>query len=126
MKSARIRYTALLSFVALSLLFLPASQAAMSPDEDNNGADFTGPIISLPNTDGFIGQWVVIKTKVNVTKDTKINQDRGKVAVGVVVEVQGVKQTDGSINATEIDVKFVPPVGTPIKFSGKIEDLPST
>jgi uncharacterized protein (TIGR03437 family) len=127
MKLARNRYAALLFLVALSLAFLPAGKAASRFDDDDKGrAELLGPVISLPNTDGFIGQWQVVKTKVNVTKDTKIDQDRGKVAVGAVVEVKGTKQNDGSINATEIEVKFGPPPGIPIKFTGKVEDLPST
>jgi uncharacterized protein (TIGR03437 family) len=113
--------------IALALAFLPASYAAgMFENDDKDRAQIIGPIISLPNTDGFVGQWQVIRTKVNVTKDTKIDQERGKVTVGAVVEVKGAKQNDGSINATEIEVKFSPPSGLPTKFSGKIEELPST
>ncbi|MCG3159974.1 MAG: hypothetical protein JMDDDDMK_01006 [Acidobacteria bacterium] len=124
MKSMWNGFVALLTITALSLVSLTTSGAAAIFDDDNE-TEITGPIISLPNNPEFIGQWQVIRTKVNVTKDTKIDQTRGKVAVGAIVEVKGVKQNDGSINATEIEVKLAPFSGLPIKFSGKIEDLPS-
>ncbi|MGE0126895.1 MAG: DUF5666 domain-containing protein [Blastocatellales bacterium] len=126
MKSSRNGFAALLTIIALSLGFLPASDAAAMFDDNNNRAVIVGPIISLPNDPNFIGQWQVIRTKVNVAADTKIDQTRGKVAIGAIVEVKGAKQNDGSINATEIVVKIAPPNGFPIKFSGKIEELPST
>jgi uncharacterized protein (TIGR03437 family) len=108
------------------LLFGSWPAGSATAMHDNNKAEVVGPIISLPNTDGFIGQWTVGRTKVNVTKDTKIDQLRGKVAVGAVVEVEGTKQNDGSINAREIEVKLNPASGVQIKFIGKIEELPST
>lgn len=82
--------------------------------------------MSLPNTEGFIGEWVVARVKVNVTASTKINQERGKVAVGALVEIKGTRQGEGVLNATEIEVKLNPGDGVPIKFTGKIEELPST
>ncbi len=125
MKSVWNGFAALLVIAAFLVGYWPANNASAMADNDHR-SEITGPIISLPNTDGFIGQWQVGRTKVNVTKDTKIETERGKVAVGAVVEVEGTKQNDGSINAREIEVKAGAPNGLPTKFSGKIEDLPST
>ncbi len=126
MKSLWKGFAALLAIAMLLLGSWPTnSRAAMYGDNDNE-VEFTEPIISLPSTDGFIGQWQVGRLKVNVTRDTKIERENGRVAVGAIVEVEGVKQNDGSINATEIKVKLNPADGVPIKFSGKIEELPST
>jgi uncharacterized protein (TIGR03437 family) len=124
-KSEWYGFAALLFIVALVSGYWPASSAAAMADDDNK-SEVTGPIISLPSTDGFIGQWQVGRTKVNVTSDTKINAERGRVAVGAIVEVEGVRGTGGTINAREIEVKAGPPNGLPTKFSGKIEELPST
>src|SRR5262245_19690920 len=127
MKSARNGFAALLTVAAILLGSLWTDIAsARYNDGDDDKAVITGPIISLPNTEGFVGQWQVGRSKVNVTAETKIDQSLGRVAIGAIVEVEGVKQNDGSINATEIEVKFPPPAGLPIKFSGKIEELPST
>ncbi len=127
MKSARNGFAALLTVAALLLGSLSISDAsAMYVDEDENKAEITGPIISLPSAEGFIGVWQVGRSKVNVTTETRIDQSRGRVAIGSIVEVEGVKQNDGSINASRIEVKLPPPNGLPIKFSGKIEELPST
>lgn len=127
MRSVCNGFLALLAIVALSLGFSPASDAAAIFDDNNNSdAVIVGPIIKLPNSVDFIGQWQVVRTKVNVTANTKIDQTRGKVAIGAIVEVKGAKQSDGSVNAAEIVVKIAPPIGFPIKFSGKIEELPST
>jgi hypothetical protein len=41
---------------------------------------------------------------VQVTEATAIDQDMGALRVGVAVEVEGVTQPDGSINASEIEV----------------------
>src|SRR5215510_9797989 len=126
MISARNGFAALLIVAAFLLGSWPISSASAMYDGDDNEAEIIGPIISLPSTEGFIGQWQVGRSKVNVTAETKIDQSRGRVAIGAIVEVEGIKQNDGSINATEIEVKFAPPNGLPIKFSGKIEELPST
>ncbi|MGH9836036.1 MAG: DUF5666 domain-containing protein, partial [Blastocatellia bacterium] len=126
MKSERSVFAALLVIAVLLFGSWPSNNAAAAFDDDDDDAEITGPIISLPNTDGFIGQWQVGRTKINVTSNTKIEQDRGRIAIGAIVEVEGVKQNDGSINAGKIEVKIGPPNGVPTKFSGQIEELPST
>lgn len=126
MKSARYGFAALLTVAAFLLGSWPGGSASAIYDDDDNQAEITGPIISLPGTEGFIGVWQVGRSKVSVTAETKIDQSRGRVAIGAIVEVEGIKQNDGSIKASKIEVKFPTPNGLPIKFSGKIEELPST
>jgi hypothetical protein len=67
--------------------------------------NFKGTIQSLPNTAGFIGDWVVGGTTIHVTSTTKIEAETGPVAVGAFVEVKGTQRNDGSIDATKIEVK---------------------
>lgn len=92
--------------------------------------DFVGTIETLPSTTGRIGQWSVSGRKVNVTANTRIKQERGQVAVGVVVEVKGTQQADGSVNATEIETKSGASGGgnggSFAEFYGTIETLPGT
>jgi uncharacterized protein (TIGR03437 family) len=64
---------------------------------------------------------------VKVTALTVIDQEHGPVAVGASVEVQGLVQPDGSINALRIEVKPTPVIGVIlVKFYGIIESLPQT
>ncbi len=110
--------------VTAALLFglMPTSWA----DTQDDKAELVGTITTLPATQGWIGEWVVGRTKVKVTDATKIDQTRAKVAVGSLVEVKGTKQNDGLILATEISVKLNPFPGFPISFTGKIDALPSS
>src|SRR5262249_34074784 len=87
---------------------------------------FTGKIDELPSSPSRVGDWKVNGKIVHVTATTKIDQSKGQVAVGVVVEVEGFIQMDGSTNATEIEVKPDAITGIPVKFLGKVEKLPST
>jgi uncharacterized protein (TIGR03437 family) len=126
-------YTATLkgiaAFLALSVIamvFSSANAVSAAFDGNDNEVSFIGPIVSLPSTADFTGDWTVSRTKVTVTKDTKINQERGKPAIGAVVEVKGARGSNGAITATTIEVKLSPAGGLPIVFAGKIEELPST
>ncbi len=135
MKQSGLNWRILTVFAAIAfLLFSSGGQwarvmtgaLAMHDDNDDNTVRIAGPVVTLPNTDGWIGEWVVARTKVTVASATKIDQTRGKVAIGALVEIKGVKQNDGSISATEVVVKLSPNGGLPVKFTGKIEELPST
>jgi uncharacterized protein (TIGR03437 family) len=113
--------------VAVCLLALLASSFCVTQGfaGQERTAEIQGPIISLPSTQGFIGDWVVAGRKVRVTAETRINQERGQVAVGAIVEATGTTASDGALVATLIEVKFRPGVGTPTNFRGAIEMLPS-
>ncbi len=77
-----------------------------SSDDDSNGeVQFEGTIDTLPGTTDFVGDWSVSGTTVHVTSSTEIDQSDGAVAVGAAVEVHGLLEADGSITATQVDVK---------------------
>lgn len=92
----------LILLLALLISLLPAG--VVFADDDGN-YKFYGTIESLPNTPGWIGDWVVSGRTVHVTSATRIEQKKGPVAVGAYVEVKGTQQADGSVNATKIEVK---------------------
>ena len=86
---------------------------------------FSGAIETLPSAPNRVGDWKVAGRTIHVSTATKIDQSKGQVAVGVLVEVDGLLQTDGSINASEIEVKQENSGGIQVKFLGKIEKLPA-
>ncbi|MFN7931255.1 MAG: DUF5666 domain-containing protein [Blastocatellia bacterium] len=91
--------------------------------------EFFGTIASVPSAAGFIGDWTVSGKTIHVTSATSIDQTRGAVAVGKLVEVKGNLKTDGTIDATKIEVKGVIAGGagaTFIEFVGTIKALPNT
>ncbi len=67
--------------------------------------EFYGKVESLPGGTNLIGDWRVSGRTVRVTASTEVERKYGTVAVGVFVEVEGGMQSDGSINASEIEVK---------------------
>jgi uncharacterized protein (TIGR03437 family) len=118
----RPSFAAVLITAALLFGLMPTSWA----DTQDDRAELVGTITTLPATQGWIGDWVILRTKIKVTDATRIDQTRAKVAVGALVEVKGSKQNDGSILATEISVKLNAFPGLPISFTGKIDELPSS
>jgi uncharacterized protein (TIGR03437 family) len=67
--------------------------------------EFKGTIESLPTTADLVGDWVVSGRTVRVSAATEIERKYGMVMVGASVKVEGALQSDGSVNATEIQVK---------------------
>lgn len=109
-----------------------ASKIHTDDESGNSGSfEFYGTIESLPSTTGRIGEWAISGRKVNVTAATRIKQEKGAVAVGVVVQVKGTVKADGSVDATDIETKSGPanPGGggnRVSEFHGTIETLPGT
>ncbi len=93
-------------------------------NNNNDGYEFYGTISVLPNTNGFIGNWTVAGKTVRVTSSTKVEQKYGALAVGAYVKVEGALQSDGSVNASEIETKSGGGSGS-TKYYGNIEALPS-
>ena len=52
--------------------------------------------------DGFIGDWRIGGRTVQVTASTELDQSHGNFAVGVTVEVRGIIQSSGSVNASRV------------------------
>src|SRR5262249_40190841 len=86
---------------------------------------FIGKITSLPSTQDLTGDWKVGEKVVHVSTNTKIDQTKAKAAVGALVEVEGIVRQDGSLDATEIEVKSaVNDTVNYIRFFGVISGLP--
>src|SRR6185436_12721596 len=75
-------------------------------DDENSGQpEFKGTIQTLPATGGFIGDWRVGGRTIHVSSSTRIEAEDGPVAVGAFVEIKGALRSDGSMDATKIEVK---------------------
>ena len=101
MKSSLSKFAALIGLI----LTFSVGSTAFARDHDDDEFKFTGVIESLPNTAGFIGDWRVSGRTIHVTSATRIEQEDGRVAVGVTVKVEGALRSDNSVDATEIEVK---------------------
>jgi hypothetical protein len=64
---------------------------------------FYGVVQTMPEQ-GHVGQWNIDGKTVNVTKDTKIEEKHGKLAVGAYVEVEGVT-FEGKFIASELETE---------------------
>ena len=88
---------------------------------------FTGVIGSLPSG-SLIGDWQVSGRTVHVSTSTDLRQDKGAAQLGAQVEVRGVPQSDGSVNASRVEVLSSSGGGGggggEAKFTGTIEGLP--
>src|SRR5204863_4679378 len=73
----------------------------------------------------FIGDWKVGDRIVHVVAATKVNQEKGKIAVGAVVEVVGTERQDKSVDATSIEVKDTIGTASYVRFFGTLTKLPA-
>jgi hypothetical protein len=120
----------LAAIAPLALVFLMGNTALASGE-----TKFTGVVETLPNTPGFVGAWRVAGRTVHVSNATAIEQEDGRVHVGAKVKVEGFTRSDGSIDATEIEVKTGSGDGGDggddddrdlPQFKGTIQSLPGT
>jgi len=104
-----------------------ATKIAVQPPPAPRPFEFLGTIETLPAS-GLTGDWKVSGRTVHVTAATTIDQSRGQVVKGALVEVEGTVQTDNSINATKVVVKSPQGPGNPanFEFRGAVEALPTT
>ena len=65
--------------------------------------EFYGVVQRMPEQ-GYVGLWNIDGKTVNVTKDTKIKEKHGKLAVGAYVEVEGVT-FEGKFIASELETE---------------------
>jgi hypothetical protein len=98
MKGSLLR---VITIVALICGMFPAGAALASHE---NEAKFTGVVESLPGG-GLVGDWRVDGRTAHVTSSTRIEQEDGPVSVGATVKVEGRQRADGSVDATEIEVR---------------------
>lgn len=113
----------LCSLLALCAAWLPW-QGSLA--QQNAPLVIQGAVTALPAGQRLLGEWTInALVKVRVTEQTSINQERGQVALGAIVEIKGTRSSEGVLTANAIEVKFKPGVGLPVRFSGAIETLPS-
>ncbi len=75
---------------------------------------FAGVIESLPETSGYLGEWVVSGLVVEVTEDTRIHQEAQAVAVGATVVGQGTPRPGGGVVAEHVVVLPNVPAPPPV------------
>lgn len=95
------------------------------PDDDEDDVEFSGFVEEIPDTPGFVGDWVVAGRMVVVDRQTDIDVLRPR--VGSCVEVDG-EIRDSGVVADEIDSSDSCRAGTPsneFEFKGLLEQLPS-
>lgn len=117
--------TGLALLVAL-LGFIP-TRTAFADTSFGGTNHFLGVITSLPGTPDHVGDWQVGMRTVHVISATQIITVNGPVAIGSFVEVTGVLQNDGSLNAIKIVVLAGP--NRPdlhVRFRGVVKSLPAT
>jgi hypothetical protein len=73
---------------------------------------------------GLIGDWVVNGRPVHATAAATFRIEDGVPAVNAFVEAKGFLLSDGSINATEIQVDSIPGSARRFEFSGFVDGLP--
>jgi hypothetical protein len=96
--------------------------AKIEIENDQEEFEFKGMIQSFPS--GLIGDWVISGRTVHVTSATRIDQDKGMVAVGAMVKVEGFLRPDGSVDAKKIEVESTVE-GARVNFTGTVTSLPS-
>lgn len=69
---------------------------------------FQAAVELVSSAPGWIGDWRVGGRAVIVTGTTQIDQERGTVALGALVEVHGTSRPDGSILADRVEVEWGP------------------
>jgi len=112
------------ALIALFIIVAPFRSAIVRADDDDE-FEFTGTISALPNTTNFVGDWIVAGHTVHVTSTTEIERDGGDPAVGKTAEVEGTLNNDGTITASEIEIR--PAANNQnFEFQGRVEQLPST
>ncbi|HMV99760.1 MAG TPA: DUF5666 domain-containing protein [Acidobacteriota bacterium] len=90
---------------------------------------FYDRIQTLPASADLIGTWQIGGRSVQVTSSTQLDRSRGNFAVGVLVEVEGSQQADGTVTAKEIHVESSggggSSSGSYFEFYGVIETQPA-
>lgn len=103
------------------------SVPVFASDDDSRGGDdrskLKGIIESLPSS-GFVGDWTVSGKTVHVTSATRIEQEEGQAEPGAFIEAKGTFRSDGSFDATKIEVKRRGEDEGEMHFKGTIESLP--
>ena len=90
--------------ILAGILMLAGQQLVRASDDHSEGyrSKFYGTVEEMPT--GYTGTWIVNGRQVEVTPQTKIEQEYGRAAVGSYVEIKG--RSDGQLfTAYELEVK---------------------
>jgi subtilisin family serine protease len=98
--------------------------------DDSSSTEFTATVESLP-AGGLIGDWRVGGRTIHVSSATEIDQSKGAVGAGVLVEVKGTARADGSVDANRIQVEDSSGSGggsggSSARFTATIQSLPQS
>lgn len=116
--------TGLLIGLVLSLHAGVGMAQAPAGKGGNTGIKFEGTVESFPP--GLAGDWRVGGRTIHVSPQCELAQEVGPVAIGAFVEVLGQMLSDGSMNATKIEIKSNPAGGDGRDdLKGEIESLPA-
>lgn len=95
-----------------------------APEPEDALLKIEGLIEALP-ADGLIGAWTVGGIQVEVTEDTKLEDEDGPFVVGAAVEVKGFPLDGGGIQATKIETESGNGGHAPAyMFFGVVEAMP--
>jgi hypothetical protein len=81
-----------------------ASRQAGAAFAQGGETEFVGVVETLPEI-GAVGTWQVSGRTVQVSEQTRIELEGQALATGLRVEVEGIGQPDGSVVASEIEVR---------------------
>jgi hypothetical protein len=100
---------------------------AADSDDDDDGDDgewieFRGTVGDLPDDENLHGEWLVAEKTVHVDDQTEIEDHGQTIVAGNHVKVKGWLQSDGSVNAVEIELHEER--DEPVFFIGVINTLP--
>jgi hypothetical protein len=84
--------------------------------------EFRGPIVALPADPGLNGNWIVGNVTVTVDLATTVLPTRTAAALGAIAEVHALRQPDGSLLATRIQIEHAGE--GEVEFRGPIVALP--
>jgi hypothetical protein len=133
MKPSLLKIAAVL---ALMIGLIPAGRVFAGHE---NEVKFSGAIESMPAS-GVAGDYKIAGRTVHVTNSTRIEEEDGRLAIGAIVKVEGAQRADGSVDATEMEVKQGASGGNPgsgtgggddrgqgeVKFKGTVESFPNS
>src|SRR5262249_54291735 len=112
--------------VSLSLLLIGlGAYSAAGKDKHKDHIEFNGLIEALPAA-GLLGDWTVSGHTVHVSITTQIKMDDGVLpAISAFVDIKGSLLPDGSVIATDIDIKDGAGVVKDVVFRGFVDALPA-
>ena len=104
---------------------IETKKSSGAPEPEDDALKIEGLIEELPAGGGLIGTWKVAGVSVEVTADTKLEDDGGPFVVGAPVEVKGFPLPGGGVQATKIETEPGNGAHEPaFVFFGDVEAMP--